>query len=419
MNTASRVGRLGLAMLWYWGIFALPVRAASIESLVAQYLTAVDGSTAARLLEAIEQQAASVEAVEAALDAQTVARQYPQAKTGSQPGLPLTVDGEAYDYALRVPPSYNPARAYPLIVCLHGAGFSGESYLERWTPRLGEDYLLACPTIEDGGWWTRRAARLVLGMIATVERQYHVDPDRIILTGMSNGGIGTYRIGMLHAERFAALAPMAGMVPEPLFPLLANLRDLPVYIIHGAKDDVIPVEWSRKIAKRLTELGSPVIFREHQQVHPQAGGHFFPKDELPALMTWLGSQRRQAYPPKIACVRGADEPTLCYWARLDEATTAQPVANRPGRGPAVQLITLTAEVKDRHTIHATTEGVARYTLFLNNRLVDLAAPLTIVTNGTRQFEGRVRPEVGTLLREARRRPDLRFPVALTFTVPRP
>ena len=69
---------------------------------------------------------------------------------------------------------------------------------------------------------------------------------------------------------------MASGLDGVLMPFLANLRTTPVYIIHGAKDQVMPVELSRSIVRRLESLGYPYVYREHQGEHPHAGGHYFP-----------------------------------------------------------------------------------------------------------------------------------------------
>jgi predicted esterase len=96
---------------------------------------------------------------------------------------------------------------------------------------------------------------------------------------MSNGGIGTWLIGMHHAPLFAGLAPMASGLDDVLMPFLGNLRNTPVYIIHGVKDQVMPVVLSRTIARELTALGYPHVYREHEGEHPMAGGHYFPREE--------------------------------------------------------------------------------------------------------------------------------------------
>src|SRR3989441_3913396 len=128
-----------------------------------------------------------------------------------------------------------------------------------------------------GNWWTRTAEDLVLASIRAVEARYHVDPNRVFLTGMSNGGIGAYLIGAHHASRFAAVIPMAAGLDDILMPFLENFRQTPLYIIHGRQDQVMPVSLSRVIDETLTELGYLHVYREHNRVHPMAGGHFFPR----------------------------------------------------------------------------------------------------------------------------------------------
>ncbi|HET8580771.1 MAG TPA: PHB depolymerase family esterase, partial [Nitrospiraceae bacterium] len=167
-------------------------------------------------------------------------RPYGTGPVGRQAGVPIRVRDRPHRYGLYVPLSYRPTKDYALVICLHGAGFTGDAYLERWQARLGDDYILACPTFIQGSWWTRQAEELVLATIRAVQARYRVDPDRIFLTGMSNGGIGAWIIGSHHAPQFAGLAPMASGLDQVLFPFLENLRNTPVYLIHGLKDQVMP-----------------------------------------------------------------------------------------------------------------------------------------------------------------------------------
>ncbi|HET8760888.1 MAG TPA: prolyl oligopeptidase family serine peptidase, partial [Nitrospiria bacterium] len=210
-----------------------------------------------------------------------------EAPVGKQPGRRFQVGNRTFHYALYVPDSYRAERAYPLVICLHGAGFGGETYIERWEPRLKDGFLLACPTIKDAAWWTRDAEALVMAVLAEVSRTYWVDPDRVFLTGMSNGGTGVFVIGLNHADRFAALVPMASALPRGLYPLLENGRQSRFYIIHGARDEVMPVKYSRDLVSYLQRNGFQIVYREHEKEHPLAGGHFFPQEELPDLVEWL------------------------------------------------------------------------------------------------------------------------------------
>ncbi len=352
-------------------------------------------------------------------------RPYGPAPVGLLPSQPIRVRGTTLSYGLFVPPTYDPEKAFPLVICLHGAGFTGDSYLERWATRLGESFILACPTVEMGTWWTRLSEELVLATIEEVRTRYRIDPDRIVLTGMSNGGIGAWIIGMHHAPRFAAVAPMASGLDDVLFPFLENLRYTSVYIIHGSKDRIMPVWLSRNITNELAGLGIAFTYREHDESHPHAGGHFFPRQELPALVEWFGKQRRIPYPRQLTVVRDASHLTEFGWVRIDVtdriAMFSEQLVDRHDELMRDRIYAKVAvDVRDRNTIEVQTNRVRRYTLLLNDELVDFSMPVTVSTNGRTSFEGYVTPRVETLLRDVRRRQDVDrlFPALVTIDVPR-
>jgi poly(3-hydroxybutyrate) depolymerase len=390
-----------------------------LATLIERYLDASSPEEAEQVLKAILQDPeANLERVRAVLKAGGVYRIEP---VGVQPDRPIRVGDRTYSFGLYVPESYQPTKAYALVVCLHGAGFTGDAYLERWRGRLGDDYILACPTLRQATWWTREAEELVLATIRVVRQRYRIDPDRIFLTGMSNGGIGVYLIGLHHAPLFAGLAPMAAGLDEVLFPLLENLKHTPVYIIHGSRDQVMPVDLSRKIVRAFQELGIRYVYREHDRFHPQAGGHFFPREELADLVAWIDATRRAPYPTHVVAVRDATHLLPFSWVRIDATDRIallsdglverhDPLARRYAR--------IEARVVAPNRIDVHTQWVRRYTLFLNDSLVDYRVPVTVLTNGQVSYEGLVTPSLETLLREARNRQDrhVLFPVKLTLAV---
>ena len=389
--------------------------------LVFQYVDTADSEAADRLLEAIlARQDLSLERVARIIQTE---RWYQSQPIGTLRDEHITLQDRSYSLSLSIPLTYQPSKGYGLVVCLHGAGFTGDAYLERWQARLGDEYLLACPTYPSGAWFTRRAEDLVLASIRHVKRRYHVDPDRIFLTGMSNGGIGAWLIGMHHAPLFAGIAPMASGLDDVLMPFLANLRNTPIYIIHGAKDQVMPVELSRSISRELAALGIPHVYQEHQREHPMAGGHYFPREELPDLVTWLDRQRREPLPVKLTVVREASHFQSFGWLRLEAtdpiaAFSDDLVDKRDERIRRREYAKLDAAVVAPNRIEVKAERVRRYSLFLNDQLIDLSKPLTVITNGQESFEGLVTPSLETLLRQARLRQDPRqlFSVQLTVRV---
>ena len=396
----------------------------SLASLVVRYIEAHDSDEAGRLFQRIlSDKSASVETVSHIIRAE---RTYQNQPVGNLSDEQIVIRGQPYPLSLFIPPTYQASRAYALVVCLHGFGFTGKEYLDRWRPRLGEDYLLACPSYPSGAWFTRRAEDLVLETIREVGRRYHVNRDRVFLTGMSNGGIGTWLIGMHHAPLFAGLAPMASGLDDVLMPFLANLRSTPVYIIHGAKDQVMPVDLSRSIARELDVLGYPYVYREHQREHPMAGGHYFPREELPDLVAWFNRQRREPLPTNLTIVRDGSHFQPFNWVRLDAtdpiaAFSEDLVDKRDERIKRRVYAKLDASIVGNNRIEVKAEHVQRYSLFLNDQLIDFSKPLTVVTNGRLSFEGTVTPSVETLLRQARLRqdPERLFSVQVTIVIAKP
>jgi poly(3-hydroxybutyrate) depolymerase len=402
--------------------FPQKIEPPSLVSLVRGYIEGASEQSHEGLLHTIlNHPGANVQVVEAAIHA---IPHYGKSPLGSQPGRLVTVKGKKASYALYVPLSYDPDQSYPLILCLHGAGFTGASYLERWVPRLEDRYILACPTISMGAWWTRFGEDLTLKILQSVSAEYHIDPDRIFLTGMSNGGIGAWIIGMHHADLFAGIAPMASGVDDVLYPFIENLTNTPVYVIHGEKDRIMPVQLSRDLVKEMQRRGISYQYREHSWTHPHAGGHFFPRQELPALIQWFDGQERVASPQKLSLVRDATHLMPLSWVRIDSteqiaAFTENLIDSRDEFITGMIYAKLHAEIVRPNTIQVNTLRVRRYTLFLNDALVDFSQRIVVKTNGVTSFEGMVKPSIETLLQETRHRADMNllFPAKLTINLP--
>ena len=397
---------------------ALP---ADLNSQIFRYLDSTDTEEAASALQSMLSD--PMITIDRAVRIIQTERVYPPQPTGILPDERIDVRGRAYRLALSVPLTYQLTKGYGLVVCLHGAGFTGEAYLERWQARLGGEYVLACPTVPMGAWFTRGAEELVLATIRSVQRRYHIDPDRIFLTGMSNGGIGAWVIGMHQAPLFAGLAPMASGLDNVLMPFLANLRSTPIYIIHGVKDEVMPVELSRAITQELTRLGYSFVYREHDREHPMAGGHYFPKEELSDLVNWLNRQRRNPLPTTVTVVREASHLQPFGWVRIDAtdpiaAFSEDLISKRDDLIKRREYARLDASIVAPNRIEVQTARVQRYSLFLNEQLIDSSKPLVVLTNGQMSFEGLVTPSIETLLRQARLRQDSQqlFPIHLAVQV---
>ena len=189
---------------------------------------------------------------------------------GLQSNLKLKINAKTYSYALYVPESAKPN--IPMIVVMHGMGGSGANTIQKWIERLENKFVILCPTYPMGAWWSKNSENFVLQLIREIRAKYPIDPNRIFLSGLSNGAIGAYIMGMFYPDWFAGVVPIAGGITKRLMSFLVNLNNTPMYIIQGESDPIFPIELTRRTYKILSDFKSPVIFREHKERGAAHGG---------------------------------------------------------------------------------------------------------------------------------------------------
>ncbi|MBI9047966.1 MAG: prolyl oligopeptidase family serine peptidase [Anaerolineaceae bacterium] len=203
------------------------------------------------------------------------------------------------DYLCHIPleAENNPDRKYPMIFFLHGAGERGMDLsliLKHGIPKEVEaahDFLFItiCPQCHENITWAEQLDELN-ALYQLVISTYPVDVARVYLTGMSMGGFGTLAFAAKYPQYFAAIAPICGGSPwliaeERVEPLL----ELPTWVFHGAKDDVVPISFSEKIVTLLKAGGADVQFTVYPEADHDAWTETYTN---PALYEWfLGCKR--------------------------------------------------------------------------------------------------------------------------------
>lgn len=213
------------------------------------------------------------------------------------PPRPLTFqasDGSTLRYLLHLPPAHEQGgRRWPVILCLHGAGERGEEIervLRHGLPRELEsrpDYpaIVVAPQCPGQTTWLDHVTAL-LELLAEVESRLHGDPERVHVTGLSMGGMGTWLLGVCAPERFASLVPVCGLVPplEGFFDLLGGLKDKRVWAFHGVLDPMVSVEETLGIVSTLRRLGG----RPRVTLYPDVGHRAWePAYADPELLAWF------------------------------------------------------------------------------------------------------------------------------------
>ena len=120
-----------------------------------------------------------------------------------------------------------------------------------------------CPT---QSWTDPNAERAVLALVRRVMTDYSVDRRRVLITGFSLGGRGTWFMASRHADLFTAAIVMAG---APGNQPLDRLATRPTYVIHSRADDVVPFAPTDAAVRDLRRLGRDIEFEAIDGV-----GHF-------------------------------------------------------------------------------------------------------------------------------------------------
>jgi phospholipase/carboxylesterase len=196
--------------------------------------------------------------------------------------------GSRGGFSLYVPENYSPDRAWPLVMALHGGSGNGRAFLWSWLrDARSQGAILVTPTATGPTWALMgddNDTPNLVWILDFVRRGWTVDPARLLLTGLSDGGTFCYVSGLLEASPFTHLAPVAAAF-HPLLAAAADaerIRGLPIYLVHGCLDWMFPVELARQANASLAGAGAAVTYREIEDL-----SHCYPYEENSAILAWL------------------------------------------------------------------------------------------------------------------------------------
>ncbi|MEZ4811199.1 MAG: PHB depolymerase family esterase [Allomuricauda sp.] len=206
-----------------------------------------------------------------------------------------TVTREDLRYYLYYPEEYasRPDKEFGLLLFLHGGGESGlelEHVKKNGPPKLlveGMQFpflILAPQNPHEKKWWNTQAVVQLLDSIIETNR---VDKSRIYLTGLSRGGSAAWQLATQYPEKFAAMAVVCGMAPLPYAHWID--KEMPIWVFHGDKDEVIDVGESDAMVKKLKQMNYNVRYTRYKDVGHNAWDRAYTTD---SLYTWFAKQRR-------------------------------------------------------------------------------------------------------------------------------
>ncbi len=312
------------------------------------------------------------------------------------------VDGSPQFCRAYLPPDYDPARRWPIVISLHGFNPANPKYPGWWSVDQrhhgGADrhhVIVLEPHGRGNAQYLGIGERDVLRSLEEAERHFSVDEDRVYLTGESMGGSGVWLIGSRHPGLFAAIAPTfggwdlriappSGGDPRPVVPRDARedfameqrssfrgaeqLLNLPVFIHHGDSDRAVSVEGSRYITRELQRWGYDVRYREVPGMgHEDLGA----QDEI---FTWLLQHRRARAPRQVRLRATELSGASAHWLRVQRFEEPE------------RLILADAEMVAPGVLRLDSDNVAAVELSVPPALLPADRRLRVVWNGRQAMD---------------------------------
>lgn len=230
----------------------------------------------------------------------------------------VVVNRVEYRYQVYVPREFSRKQAWPVIVALHGGGEYGSDGMRQTNVGLAPAIrrnpdrfpaIVVFPQAKADGnpGWQLDGGKAAMAALDKAIKEFKGDQRRVVLTGYSAGGNGTWYLASQHPGRFAAIVPVCAFVSEfrgrstpVLYPAVAGgsdphmetakkVRSLPVWMVHGAKDDVVLPGESRRMFDALKKLGGNVQYTELPNANHNAWDPAYNNEDL---IKWMLAQRR-------------------------------------------------------------------------------------------------------------------------------
>ncbi|MGN6361946.1 MAG: peptidase [Thermomicrobiales bacterium] len=325
MGKSSWPGRIGRACVLLVALFSVAIE-----------LGAARGPVAAPVL---PDAAAAIARPDARVQATPVAaRAAAPTRSGAMSGYVRRVytdpSGETLTYYLHVPHNYDPGQKYPLVLLLHGGGerartentpaqnealLLDHTYARVWAAGDGSlsasgvqtrwPSFIVVPQLLYPNQWVNvppkdgtysqpaqpsASLRMAKAIVDDLQREYTgIDANRLYLTGLSQGGYGTWDALERWPHYFAAAAPICGAGDPTKASLLITI---PIWAFHGAQDPIVPVAGSRDMIRALDAAGGHPRYTEYPEgVHNVWDLVYTPANaSAPSadFLSWLFAQRR-------------------------------------------------------------------------------------------------------------------------------
>jgi poly(3-hydroxybutyrate) depolymerase len=235
-----------------------------------------------------------------------------------------TRDGE-FPYRLDVPTAYSPARRYRVRIQLHGgvgrpANDPRAASATAGIGQLaGDEQIYVLPSAwAEAPWWSDAQLASLPGILDAVKHSYNIDENRVVMSGVSDGGTGAFYIAMRDTTPYAAFLPLNGFamilanpslgLRESLYP--HNLRNKPFFIVNGGRDPLYPTSLVDPYIRHFQQGGVTIDYRPQ----PEAGHNTAWWPEIKeAFETFVRAHPREPHPVRLTWSTDSPATGRAHW----------------------------------------------------------------------------------------------------------
>lgn len=362
-----------------------------------------------------------------------LARQRPSSPPGTSFRGMASSTFRGWPYGMYVPDDYRGDEPFPLIVYLAGNAGPAVEGVQLGSPAFERTgYLVVYPNAW-GGWWRTATATMVDSLLDEVMRKYKVDPERVYISGLSNGGSGTFDYVSLWPQRFSAAVVAMGWglfgftEPGGDRPFVSNVTHMPMLFMHGKRDEVIEVSATTRTVDSLRAQHADVVMK----LFPDRGHELVPGSGDDGMtVDFFEHHVGRAIPKKLDFTAATTAHARHYWVEILEmddapgsdalaADTAIAAAVRARFGSLVQA-EVRASIDDHNTIKVDAQHVRRLRLLLRPDLFAHEGPVKVVLNGKTVSSAPLSTDCALYARTLAERGDpyLAYTSEMTLEVPR-
>lgn len=228
------------------------------------------------------------------------------------------INGYTLPYRVMFPKEYDATKQYPLLIFLHGAGERGDDNEKQLTH--GKDFLInnfqteypaivIAPQCPETTYWSNierhtlnnkttfsfglmdkatPSMEALTFLITNWLNSEKIDRSKVYVGGLSMGGMGTYELLWRMPNTFAAAFAICG--GGDVNKVQQNTKNTALWIFHGAKDSVVPVEFSQQMYETLNAAGNEVKYTEYPNIDHGSWNNVFQNKEL---VPWLMSHKKK------------------------------------------------------------------------------------------------------------------------------